>query len=243
MVIAGIDLAWRSDKNPTALAIGRLDSGCITLESVISDLYGVESILAQLENTPGLQGIAIDGPLIINNPKGQRLCETLIGREYGARKASCHTSNTKLFRNADSVRLASVLLSSGYQHLGDRILKWQLECYPHPALIEVFGLPERHLYKKGGIEAKRRGQWELATLLLKLIDSKVLQMNIPVELSDFLSFDHIAALNGTKLKRNEDILDAVFCMYVGALYASGIGETIFGNVADGYIYVPTVRCV
>jgi predicted RNase H-like nuclease len=54
MKLAGIDLAWRSDKNPTALAIGALNGHELVLMDVAKDLF------------------AIDGPLLIENSSGQR---------------------------------------------------------------------------------------------------------------------------------------------------------------------------
>ena len=33
--LAGIDLAWQSDKNPTAIAIGALDSDCLVIEAIV----------------------------------------------------------------------------------------------------------------------------------------------------------------------------------------------------------------
>ena len=41
--------------------------------------------------------VAIDAPLIILNETGQRACETAVGKRYGNRHASCHTSNMTLY--------------------------------------------------------------------------------------------------------------------------------------------------
>ena len=46
-----------------------------------------------------------------------------------------------------------------------------------------------------------------------------------------------------RLKINEDVLDAVVCVYVAALYAAGLRECVFGSVEEGYIYVPCKRCI
>ncbi len=97
MQLAGIDLAWRSNKNPTALAIGSLMGSELELTAVAKDLFGIARVVTYLNNLPDLYGIAIDAPLIIENSSGQRKCETLIGQEYGSRHASCHTSNLTLF--------------------------------------------------------------------------------------------------------------------------------------------------
>jgi predicted RNase H-like nuclease len=138
MVLGGIDLAWQSKTNPTALAIGRLQEGALTLVETIHGLFSVESVLDELRRHTRLQGIAIDAPLVIKNRSGQRECERLIGREYGSRKASCHTSNLTRYPEPDSTRLSRSLETDGFRHLGSADEKWQLECYPHPALIEIF---------------------------------------------------------------------------------------------------------
>ena len=243
MQLAGIDLAWRSNKNPTALAIGSFKGGELELTAIAKGLFGVETIVTYLNNLPDLYGIAIDGPLIIENCLGQRKCETLIGQEYGSRHASCHTSNLTMFPKADSVQLSRVLAMQGFQHLGVANERWQIECYPHPALIEIFDLEVRHQYKKGPVSSKRRGQCELAELLFKLADSPVLRLSVPDVLSQPLRLHHIESLSGAALKQNEDILDSIVCLYVAGLYAIGTSDKVFGDASDGYIYVPRLKCI
>ena len=58
-------------------------------------VYGIDSVFDRLNGIEGLLGVSIDAPLIINNESGQRLCENQIGKTYGSRGASCHTSNLK----------------------------------------------------------------------------------------------------------------------------------------------------
>jgi predicted RNase H-like nuclease len=215
----------------------------LVLTNIVKDLYGVGPIVTHLNNLPDLAGIAIDGPLLIENSSGQRKCEKLIGLEYGSRHASCHTSNLSLFPKADSVQLSRTLLSMGFKHLGATSGKWQIECYPHPALIELFDLQERHQYKKGRVDDKKRGQCELADLLLGLSGSHVLGLVVPDSLSQPFSHHHIESLCGAALKQNEDILDAIVCLYVCGLYAIGIADHIFGDSVEGYIYVPRLPSI
>jgi len=243
MQLAGIDLAWRSNKNPSALAIGSLKGCELGLTAIATDLFGIDPIVTYLNSLPDLFGIAVDGPLLITNATGQRQCETLIGQEYSSRQASCHTSNLTLFPEPDSVQLSQLLTSMGFQHLGTTTGRWQIECYPHPALIEIFNLKERHLYKKSPVSAKRRGQCELAEFILSLADSPVLRLTVPDVLSQSLRHSHIENLRGASLKQNEDILDAMVCLYIAGLYAIGTSDKVFGDAVDGYIYVPRVKCI
>ena len=54
----------------------------------------------------------------------------------------------------------------------------------------------------------------------------------------FFDPQHISKLRGSALKNNEDVLDAVVCLYIAALYQSGHLQKIFGDVAEGYVVVP-----
>ena len=242
-IIAGVDLAWMGARNPTAIAIGKVMSGVVELSSVVEGLYGTRSVIEALDGIADLHGVAIDGPLIIRNETGQRECERMIGVTYGGRKASCHTSNLSRFPDAAGTQLSSHLAGAGFRHLAPANHKWQLECYPHPALIEIFGLSERLAYKKGTSLQKRSGQIELGNLIRSLKDSVTLRLRVPDAFHIYVDADRISALRGDQLKHNEDVLDAIVCMYIGALYQSGQDQAIFGTTVDGYIYVPTKRCI
>ena len=233
ITLAGIDLAWQGDKNPSAIAIGSLEGKCLTLKELEPAVYGMSNVLASLNQYPNLTGIAIDAPLIINNPRGQRACENALGRDYASRKSSCHPSNQSLYPNSQSVYLASLLKRQGFQHLSTS--KWQIECYPHPSIIECFALPERLLYKKGKVAQKKAGQVELDKLLLSLAQSKVLSLQIPASFQKFLAESYINNLKGQALKSNEVALDAMICLYIAGLYQTQVPSTAYGNTDDGYI--------
>lgn len=242
-VIAGVDLAWIGARNPTAIAVGNFDGGTIEISTILHGLYGIDSVINALGGIEDLHGVAIDGPLIIQNQTGQRACETSIGVAYGGRKASCHTSNLSKFPEPSGARLSWHLSSAGFRHLAQVDEKWQLECYPHPALIEIFGLPERLAYKKGSVAQRRSGQIELGRLIGSLEDSPVLRLRVPEEVQIYMDAGRIGSLKGACLKHNEDVLDAIVCLYIGALYQSGLAKRIFGTALAGYIYVPERKCI
>lgn len=241
MVLAGVDLAWQSETNPSAIAWGEIENNVLTVDKIEPAVYGIESVFGVLKDIDGLMGISIDAPLIINNTSGQRKCETEIGRTYGSRGASCHTSNTKLYPNAKSVFLSKEVLAAGFNHLqGER---WQIECYPHPAIIEIFGLNERLKYKKGKVADKRAGQKTLASLLRKLSSSNTLSLVINDEGNKMLDESYIDSLRGQALKSNEDALDSVVCLYIAGLYAIEHSGEVFGDSSSGYVWVPQGTCV
>lgn len=241
--IAGIDLAWQST-NPSGVCIADLDRSRRSLH-VISCRGGLtfENVLETLEETLPY-GVAIDAPLIIPNETGNRACERAVTSTYGSRHAGCHTSNRQRYPDAISCQLAEVLARRGHRHAGDPASgPWQIECYPHPAIIEIFGLPRRLKYKKGSVDDKKAGQITLARLLQGLSESNVLGLELNEEAERACGSARIRQLRGQAIKDNEDLLDGLLCAYVAALYAIGASYRKFGDESVGYIVVPTVECL
>ena len=180
-------------------------------------------------------------PLIIQNLTGQRPCETAVGREYGNREASCHTSNQRLYPHATSVAFASELLANGYVHapMADSgTAKVVLEVYPHAGLVALFDLPKSLKYKKGTVAQKRTGLSALAEHLRRLTHASP-RVNANARFNDLLSLE-LDGLRGRNLKAHEDRLDALFCAYL-AYYFWFWGpkrNQFFGDVENGYIANP-----
>ena len=240
ITLAGVDLAWQTDKNPTAIAIGILNANRLCIDSVAPAVIGLDNVQEHLFSIEKLQGIAIDAPLIINNQSGQRACEKELAKDYASRKAACHPANLNLYPDAASVQLGQFLLSNGFDHLGLKC--WQIECYPHPSIIECFGLPERLLYKKGNVEEKKRGQVHYAELIKTLKHSDVLCLHWPDEIELYLDEQRILSLKGRAVKTNEDVLDAILCVYIAALYQRQVTSKTYGDIKQGYIWIPQQRC-
>lgn len=241
MVLAGVDLAWQSEKNPSAIAHGYLDGSGLNLSFIDHAVYGIESVIDTLNNIAGLRAVAIDAPLIIKNATGHRVAEKQIGSVYGSRGASCHACNTKLYPDASSVYLSQHLHAKDFKHLSGE--RWQFECYPHASLIEIFGLSKRLKYKKGLVTEKRVGQAQLAAMLKALKFSKKLPLRIPSEAGEFFDETRIMSLAGQALKSNEDALDAVICLYVAGLNALGCSGRVFGDTDTGYVWIPNGVCI
>ena len=235
----GIDLAWMGERNNSGIACGVLQSNRLEVTEIHTGTVGLQAIKNILERQHHFQGVAIDGPLIIRNESGSREAEKALAKRYAKQWASCHPANLKLYPNAISVTLSEWLLDRGIQHLANPLQqRWQLECYPHPALIEVFSLKKRHAYKKGRVLQKKAGQMQLAEMLLSLRYRKDLHLLIPEKYQALFDPFYISELKGAALKENEDALDAVVCLYIAGLYASGHPFRLFGDVEEGYIAVP-----
>ncbi len=236
----GIDLAWNTEKNSSAIAIATLDQGSLNIDTLLRCVEGLNNIINIIEQEPSLSGISIDAPLIINNTRGQRECEQQLNKKYRTYKAGCHPSNKTLYPNAASVRLSEYLLNQGFEHLGEN-QKWQIECYPHPAMVELFELDERLLYKKGPVEQKRQGQVRLAEMIKQLNINPNLSLTIADSVSSAVNSAKILNLHGRQIKENEDTLDAIICCYIAGCYAVDTNRQVFGDSINGYIYVPQLN--
>jgi predicted RNase H-like nuclease len=237
MRIAGFDMAWRPEKNNSALAIGELVGTELNVLSCRIATQSVEEWVADIVSA-AIEGIAIDAPLIIRNQDGQRECEAELNTVFRAAKAGCHPSNLNLYPNAASVRAAEMLRLHGFQHLGKK--HFMLECYPHPSMVEIFGWRERLLYKRGSVSDRKQGQLQLAQAILSLQAADVsLVLEDPI--LGCLQADYICNLRGVAVKANEDLLDALVCLYIAALYKMGQAAYVFGDVESGYVWVPKFR--
>ena len=74
-ILAGIDLAWVSTRNPTAIAVGSLSGRTLVLQTLLTDLFGVEQIVSGLSAIKQLHGVTVDGPTVVTNATGRRSCE------------------------------------------------------------------------------------------------------------------------------------------------------------------------
>ncbi|HSB95277.1 MAG TPA: DUF429 domain-containing protein [Spongiibacteraceae bacterium] len=241
MFLAGVDLAWQTEKTPSAIAHGYLDNGVLHLRGIDPAVIGIESVIGRLNAIDDLSAVAIDAPLIIKNATGHRAAEKQISSMYGGRGASCHACNTTLYPAAASAYLSRYLQQRGFTHLAGE--RWQFECYPHASLIEIFGLSRRLPYKKGAVAERRLGQAQLANLLKQLAGSEKLSLKIPDSAALFFDADRILSLAGQALKSNEDALDSVVCLYVAGLNAAGCDGRVFGDTDTGYVWIPDGICI
>ena len=225
----------------SAAAVLRGDQHGAELVDVSRPLHGNEGVLAYIRrHATESMAIAIDAPLIIPNTNRQRVCETLVGNRYGARDASCHTSNLTLYPNAASVRLACELARDGFCHAplnsGPRVM---LEVYPHAALVQLFDLKKIIKYKKGTVAMKREGLQILQRKLAELPNAEPRLLSSP-SFHAFICAD-VQNLGGQRLKDYEDAIDGLICAYLAYYYWrwTCARTEIFGDVKNGYIVNPS----
>jgi predicted RNase H-like nuclease/cytidine deaminase len=241
----GVDLAWKSERNPSGIAVMEGDRSGVQL-TTISTLEAEASVLDFILHSSTTNTIvAIDAPLIINNETGQRACESEVGRRYGNRDASCHTTNLTLYSDAASVALTTALLTGGFAHVDpatrDVSGKLVAEVYPHAAMVALWDLPKVIKYKKGSLPLKRAGLEILTNYIRRLHESEPQLLSNGL-IRDVLGRD-LNGLGGDALKRYEDQLDAIFCAYQAYYfwYWGWERNEIFGTLAGGYILNPTLQ--
>lgn len=235
----GLDLAWSATNATGACALDA--NGTVIDERLLgSDDEIIDWISNSLDRT-GV--IAIDAPLLVPNASGRRPCESAVSRAYGSRKAGPHSSNrTRLIGLHGVIRgegLVGRLATFGFGDPWERSDRTVLEVYPHPTLVEAFGLAERLIYKakRGvGVAERRHGLRCLDSMLQQLSGADPPLLGPRVEVLD--------GTRGKALKAVEDRLDARVCAWVASVWANHPQRVrLFGDNASGHIAIPTGRFV
>src|SRR5215207_6912472 len=136
----GVDLAWGEPVGRPAN-----ESGVVALrrDGRILDAgwcCGVEDVLAWVRAQATDDTLLfVDASLVVENPSGQRPCETEVGRRYGRWKVSANSTNLGS-RHLAGVRLLAALEQEGWRYR-DGLTgpppsgRWVAECYSYAALV------------------------------------------------------------------------------------------------------------
>ena len=230
----GIDLAWKA-KARTGLAVVEDSGRLVESGTAITD----DEIVAWIERHAPVAVVAVDAPLVVPNLTGQRVGEREIGKAFGKYGASAHTSNRSrdYFNPPRAETLArrmgwsvdpTVSTSSSDGGPGTHCI----EVYPHPALVGLFWLPERILYKKG---PDRKPGFEL--LMRCLASVPELRLDDSPRWAELTTI--VALPQHGDLTRIEDELDAILCAHLAWLWRHRPGSLeVYGSLAEGYIVAP-----
>ena len=241
MQFIGVDLAW-ADRRPTGVAVLDADGGLVHVSAHVTD----DEVVAALR--PHVQGpclVAVDAPLVVVNPTGNRPCEAALNADFAKFDAGAHPSNTGKPEFAGSPRGARLAAALGLDidptSTGPRRA---IEVYPHPATVALFRLGRtlKYKHKTGRDLPQLQGELlRLVGLLEGLATSEV-----PLRLSGHEGWGALvdgirAARRKSELRRAEDQVDAVVCAYV-ALFADRRPDatTVYGDLATGYIVTPAL---
>ena len=234
-LFVGIDLAW-GYRARTGFAVVDENGQLVDIQSLLTD----EDIRAAVAVLPGVPVVvAVDAPLVVTNLTGQREAEKAIGRAYGRFGASCHTTNLSR-TGPEGPRAAALARQHGWT-MGPTSRGYAdapvcIEVYPHAALVGLFDLPYRILYKKGTVEVRRAG---FADVVRCLESWDVLRLTSSTAWTP-LRADIAAAVRHVDLNLVEDQLDAVICAGLALLWHQE-GEArlhVFGTVDADHIVAP-----
>ncbi len=187
--------------------------------------------------------IAVDAPTIIPNQTGMRLPDKLSHKYFGKYHAGCYPANLSRPFAQRTVNFGNILSNKGFIHAPtitpQKIGRYQIEVFPHPAIVNLFNLERILKYKKGKLAEKKS---ELQKLLNYVT-------NILPKLEPALNLDSIITvpaipekLTTKKLKAIEDQLDSLLCAYIGAYWwywgNKDHKNIVIGDKTTGYIVVP-----
>lgn len=235
MYFVGVDLAW-GQRSPTGLAV--IDDAGVLQHAGVAGCD--DDLLAQL--APFVDGdcvVAVDAPLVVVNPTGNRRCEAALNRDFRRFEAGAHPANTGLPWFADGGRGAQLCAALGLDldplsTSGRRAL----EVYPHAASVVLFNLPRTLKYKQ------KPGR-DIALLRSELLRLIGFIEGLDVDLTASADWSALKATveratRKSDLRRAEDPVDAVLCAYL-ARFATVRPEdvTVYGDSDEGCIVTPT----
>lgn len=237
-VFAGIDLAW-GQRARTGLAVVSAEGALLASASVHTDAE-IADFLAPYADT--LATVAVDAPLIVTNPTGQRPCEREIGAVFGRYGAGAYPANTSN-PHFNPPRAATLAAALGWNtdpgHAGRPGAPGCIEVYPHPAMVGLFSLPYTIPYK--GKKGRDLGSLQAAyEVLLDSMERHLPELGLPRSLR-WAHLRTIAATSQRKtdLERIEDEIDAIVCAHLGWLWSNRPDALrVYGDVRSGYIVAP-----
>src|SRR5512139_1848295 len=144
MHFVGVDLAW-GERKPTGLAVLDDEGRLVHVSAVGTDDEIAEALAPYVE---GDCVVAIDAPLIVTNPTGNRPAEAALNKDFARFDAGAHPSNTGKPEFREQPRGARIAGRLGLD-MNPRSgrARRAIEVYPHPATIALFRLGRTLKYK------------------------------------------------------------------------------------------------
>jgi predicted RNase H-like nuclease len=189
---------------------------------------------------PGL--VAVDAPTIIPNTTGTRLPDRLTHQYFGKYHAGCYPANLNRPFAPRTTQLGLDLEAVGFVHAPEITAKqdgrYQIEVFPHPAMVNLFNLDRIIKYKKGRLGDRRQELLRLVAYIQTRLPE--LEPALQLDSSWYALVNQIAEARGNAMKQIEDRLDALICAYVGAYwwYWGAEKNQTLGDRQSGYIIVP-----
>jgi predicted RNase H-like nuclease len=247
MKFIGIDLGWKSQ--PSGLCCLEWIDGQLQLLD-LDRQEAIADILTWIDRTvkpnePAI--IAVDAPTLIPNDTGSRLPDKLTHKYFGKYHAGCYPANKNLPFADRTVNFGLELESRGYIHAPtiepQKLSRYQIEVFPHPAIVNLFNLERILKYKKGRLSDRRLELIKLQNYLLHILPSFSPALRLCGSLRQAAGasmFPLQIPTTGAALKATEDKLDSLICAYVGAYwwYWGEQRNLVLGDRTTGYIVIP-----
>jgi predicted RNase H-like nuclease len=246
-VVLGIDAAWTAtEPSGIALAASLADrwrcvaiapsyDAFLTLASGAPVDWGQRRFQGSIPRIPDLLDaartlagapvdvVAIDMPIARVPITGRRAADRAVSERFGARGCSAHSPSAQRPGPIGAV-LSESFAAAGFpiatRGTPRSAAHHLIEVYPHPALLELLRLPYRVPYKV----AKARRYWRRASsadrICMLLDEFRAIHgglervfgpMALPLPAAHDVSSPH-------RLKRYEDVLDALVCAWVGVRF-------------------------
>ncbi len=241
MKFLGIDLGWKSQPSGLCyleLIDNQLEIRDLDRQEAIADiLTWIDSCVQPQE--PAL--IAVDAPTLIPNATGSRLPDKLSHKYFGKYHAGCYPANLGLAFAERTVNFGLELESRGFIHAPtiepQKPGRYQIEVFPHPAIVNLFNLERILKYKKGRLSDRRLELTKLYNHILNILPTLQPPLHSLRLCGSFISeIPH----TGAALKAVEDQLDSLICAYVAAhwWYWGEQRNLVLGDRTTGYIVTP-----
>jgi predicted RNase H-like nuclease len=238
----GIDFGWRSQ--PSGLCCLAWQDGRLQVVE-LNRLDAIADILAWVDcHLPSEESgiIAVDAPTLIPNATGMRLCDRLTHRYFGRYHAGCYPANLGSPFAERTLKLGLSLEARGFQHAPvlqpKQLGRHQIEVFPHPAIVHLFGLNRILKYKKGRLVDRKSELSRLRHYILTILPDQIPALAVGDEVH--FTLPDIPE-RGIELKVIEDQLDSLICAYVAAhwWYWGLERNLVLGDRSTGYIVVPS----
>ena len=259
MKFIGIDLGWSSGASGLCCLSWQNNQieliECDRQQTLNEILTWIDTQVSPTE--PAI--VAVDAPTIIANPTGMREADKLTHKHFGRYHAGCYPANLSRPFAQKTVELGLCLEARGFVHApiieAQKLGRYQIEVYPHPATINLFKLDKIIKYKKGKLAERQLELMKLCQYIVDILPSLEPSLNLsfgtgilPVSCGTGIlpvsgsTLPEIPTSIAT-LKALEDKLDALLCAYIGAhwWYWGRERNLVLGDRTTGYIVIPQVR--
>ncbi|MBD0309965.1 MAG: DUF429 domain-containing protein [Microcoleus sp. T1-bin1] len=250
MKFIGIDLGWSSGASGLCCLNWQNNQlqliECEIQQTLNEILTWIETQVSPTE--PAI--VAVDAPTIIANLTGMREADKLTHKHFGRYHAGCYPANLSRPFAQKTVEFGLCLEARGFVHApiieAQKLGRYQIEVFPHPATINLFKLDKILKYKKGKLAERQLELMKLCQYIVDILPSLEPSLNLsfgtgilPVSGSNLPEIPTSIAT----LKALEDQLDALLCAYIGAhwWYWGRERNLVLGDRTTGYIVIPQVR--